>query len=119
MNGAVVHQDNGDTRAFYGKDWTFYSLLNGEVAAPPDAHAFLTTVERYAPTRSAALHPAPAAPATVVTPVDAPLPEPAADTTPAVAAPATEPAKAPTPAPTAAPAPTTPTDPAGKGSSLR
>jgi len=132
LNGAVVHQDNGDTRAFYGKDWTFYSLLNGEVAAPPDAHGFLTTVERYAPTRSAALHPAPPAPATVVTPVDAPLPEPAADTTPAVApastapvepaavaAPATEPAKAPTPAPTAAPAPTTPADPAGKGSSLR
>src|SRR5271169_4236799 len=68
LAGAVVRQDNGGTRAFYGKDWTFYSLLNGEVAAPPDSHAFLSTVERYAPTRNAALHPAPAGPAPVVTP---------------------------------------------------
>jgi len=132
LNGAVVRQDNGGTRAFYGKDWTFYSLLNGEVAPPPDSHAFLNTVERYAPTRNAALHPAPAAPAPIVTPADAPVPAPAADTMPAaapaptapveppaVAAPATEPTKAPTPAPAATPTPATPTDPAGRGSSLR
>ncbi len=50
LSGSVVRQDGGDTQAFYGKDWTFYSLLNGEVPAPPDTQSFLATIERYAPT---------------------------------------------------------------------
>ena len=55
LSGAVIRQDDGDVLAFYGKDWTFYSLLNGEVPPPPDTHTFLSTVERYAPTQRAAL----------------------------------------------------------------
>lgn len=134
LAGAVVRQDDGDTQAFYGKDWTFYSLLNGEVPAPPDSENFLKTVERYAPTQRAAVHPLPA-PATTtpaVTPATAPTPTPASDTTPAAApatatptdpsaaaitpaqptsatTPAAEPVKAPAPAAT----PATPADPAG------
>ena len=50
LNGAVVNQDDADTRAFYGKDYTFRSVLNGEVPAPQDAKALLWTVEKYAPT---------------------------------------------------------------------
>jgi len=134
LSGSVVRQDGGDTQAFYGKDWTFYSLLNGEVPAPPDAAAFLSTVERYAPTQRAAVHPAPApSPASavqpVVTPAAAPTPTPAADTTPAAApasatptdptataTPTADPAKTPAAVPAAAPA--APTDPAGGGHSL-
>jgi lipid-binding SYLF domain-containing protein len=124
LNGAVVRQDDGDTRAFYGKDWTFYSLLNGEVAAPADALAFLSTVEKYAPTQRAAkpiAAPLPA-PASATTPQASPAPvpsaKPSAATTPApatsaepatVTAPVSEPTKG--PAPVAAPAPDTPTDP--------
>jgi len=130
LNGSVVRQDGGDTQAFYGKDWTFYSLLNGEVPAPPDSENFLKTVERYAPTQRAAVHPAPApAPAPAVTPAAAPTPTPAADTTPAAtpaaptptdptaaATPRADPAKTPAAAPVAAPP--APTDPAGSGHSL-
>lgn len=123
LNGAVVRQDDGDTHAFYGQTWTFYSLLKGEVAPPPDTHAFLSTVERYAPTRRAALPlatpvatpaetPA-AAPATTPAPAPAPAPtEPTASSTPS-----TDPAKAPVTTPAATtPAPTT-TDPASPGHS--
>ena len=130
LNGSVVRQDGGDTQAFYGKDWTFYSLLNGEVPPPPDSENFLKTVERYAPTQRAAVHPAPVpAPAPAVTPAAAPTPTPAADTTPAAtpaaptptdptaaATPRADPAKTPAAAPVAAPP--APTDPAGSGHSL-
>ena len=106
VNGAVVRQDNGATQAFYGKDWTFYSLLNGEVPAPADAQNFLKTVELYAPTPRAAkvaaapvsvapTEPTPAAAPTVAAPV-----EPSADAKP-VADPASVPAATPAPAPTA------------------
>lgn len=70
LSGGVIRQDDGDTRAFYGKDWTFYSVLNGEVPAPEPATGLLNTVEKYAPTRRAAV---PAKP-----PVPAPVPEPTA-----------------------------------------
>jgi len=125
LAGAVVRQDNGDTQAFYGKDWTFYSLLNGEVPPPPNSENFLKTLERYAPTQRAAVHPASEpAPAPAVQPAATPSPTPATDTTPAaVPAPASatpadptaattpthEPSKAP------APAPSTPTNPMGSG----
>lgn len=50
LSGGVIKQDNADTQAFYGKDWTYYSLLRGEVPPPKDAEALLNTVEKYAPT---------------------------------------------------------------------
>jgi lipid-binding SYLF domain-containing protein len=131
LAGAVVRQDDGDTQAFYGKDWTFYSLLNGEVPPPPDSENFLKTIERYAPTQRAAVHSAPAAvpaPQPAVTPAAAPTATPATDATPAAApatptptdptataTPAADPGKAPAPTPTATPA--TPTDP-GSGHSF-
>ena len=121
LSGAVIRQDDGDVRAFYGKDWTFYSLLNGEVPPPQDALAFLNTVERYAPDEACGANlrlrrcrqqrPAPAA-RTKRPPLR--LREPTASATPAA-----EPAKAPAAAPAAAPAPATPTDPAGSGNTLR
>ncbi len=126
LSGAVIRQDDGDVRAFYGKDWTFYSLLNGEVPPPQDSLALLNTVERYAPTKRATLpasgsvsSPAPmpaAAPAPAeAAPAAAPTVDPAPTSTAApveptaTATPATSPAKAPVPA---APAATAPADPA-------
>ena len=50
LSGGVIRQDQADTQAFYGKDWSFYSLLNGQVPIPPDAETLLRTVEKYAPT---------------------------------------------------------------------
>jgi lipid-binding SYLF domain-containing protein len=135
LAGAVVRQDDGDTQAFYGKDWTFYSLLNGQVSPPPDSENFLKTVEHYAPTQRAAVHPAPTpapAPATPVsvTPAPAPTTTPAVDTTPAAApvsstpsdpaaaaTPSPDPAKTPSAAP-ATPTPSAPSDPAGSGHSF-
>jgi lipid-binding SYLF domain-containing protein len=98
VNGAVVHQDNSATQAFYGKDWTFFSLLNGQVPAPADAQNFLKTVELYAPTRRAAHQPTTPAPAAT----------PAAPTEPSSAAKPTEPA-----APAQPAAPSTSTEPTG------
>ncbi|HZM11878.1 MAG TPA: lipid-binding SYLF domain-containing protein [Candidatus Limnocylindrales bacterium] len=114
LSGAVIRQDDGDVRAFYGKDWTFYSLLNGEVPPPPDSQAFLNSIEHYAPTRRAAT------PAVAPASAAAPTPAPAATAEPtASATPATEPAKTPAEAPAATPAPATTTDPAGSGNNLR
>ena len=139
LSGAVIRQDDGDVLAFYGKDWTFYSLLNGEVPPPHDAQTLLNTVEHYAPTRRAAIPAVTATPTTAAaaTPAPAPAAEPAASTTstvtpnptPAAATPAApaptaeptasttpavEPAKTPAAAP-ATPAPAAPADPAGSG----
>jgi lipid-binding SYLF domain-containing protein len=50
LSGGVINQDDADTQAFYGKDWTYRSLLKGQVPAPADAQVLLTTVEKYAPT---------------------------------------------------------------------
>ena len=50
LSGGVIKQDDADTQAFYGKDWTYRALLNGQVPAPSDAQVFLNMVERYAPT---------------------------------------------------------------------
>src|SRR5271165_5554896 len=99
LSGAVIRQNDGDTRAFYGKDWTFYSLLNGQVPAPADAQTFLKTVELYAPTRRAAK--------AAVVPMAAVTPDPSSAAAPAVVAPV-EPSAVTKPAtdPAAAPAPT-------------
>ena len=50
VSGAVVHQDGGDTQAFYEKPLTFRRILSGQTPAPPEAESFLKTVEKYAPT---------------------------------------------------------------------
>jgi SH3 domain-containing YSC84-like protein 1 len=50
LRGGVINQDQADTQAFYGKDWTYFSVLNGKVPPPKDADILLKTVEKYAPT---------------------------------------------------------------------
>ena len=62
INGAVIRQDKGDTRAFYGTMIPFRSILNGQTEPPKDSMALLYTVEKYAPTPK----PSPVAPATTV-----------------------------------------------------
>jgi lipid-binding SYLF domain-containing protein len=141
LSGAVIRQNDNDVHAFYGKDWTFYSLLNGEVPPPPEAQPLLTTVERFAPTwhavapaAAAKATPAPAAapatapvtpaePAASATPAAPPAATPAEDSAPAPAASAdptvstapAAPIKAPAATPAAAPATAVPADPAGSG----
>ena len=66
LNGSVINQNDADTRAFYGKEYTYRSILGGEVPTPKDADALLQAVERYAPTPKP--HVAP-----VVTPAPAPV----------------------------------------------
>src|SRR5271165_369425 len=120
LGGAVVRQDQADTQAFYGKDWTFYSLLKGEVPATPDSQPLLNTVEKYAPTpRARAQVTPPAAPVPPVTTGPAATPAnaapattaaPATNRTPAeTSAPVTDaaPDETPSAAPAAAPAPVT------------
>src|ERR1017187_7622047 len=114
LSGAVIRQDDGDVHAFYGKDWTFYSLLNGEVPPPQDSLVFLNTIEHYAPTRRAAK------PAVTPTPAPAAVPAPTAAAEPtASTAPVAEPANAPAEAPAATPASAASTDPAASGHNLR
>ena len=73
LSGGVIKQDQADTTAFYGKDWTYYSVLNGQVPPPADADAFLKMVEKYAPTPRPAVAPtASASPAAQMTPQTAP-----------------------------------------------
>lgn len=106
VNGAVVHQDNNATQAYYGKGWTFYSLLNGEVPVPDTAQNFIKTVELYAPTPRATKS------AMAATPAEPHTATPAAEATPAAAPDAdagadAKPAPAPAPsASTSAPAAT-------------
>jgi SH3 domain-containing YSC84-like protein 1 len=125
LGGAVVRQDQADTQAFYGKDWTFYSLLKGEVPAPQDSLVLLNAVEKYAPTPKVSAQatppavPAPAsaaAPAatsaTSAAPAVAPVTSSAPETTTAQAKtpePATSatPGVTPTATPAVAPAPAT------------
>ena len=117
LSGGVIKQDDADTQAFYGKDWTYYSVLNGEVPAPKDAQPFLNTVQKYAPaprpaaTPTAAAAPAPAAPLTAansaapVATATAPA-ETTSAAEPAPAVPASETSPAAEPVPSAAPAAT-------------
>jgi SH3 domain-containing YSC84-like protein 1 len=44
LNGADVRPDEDSMKTVYGPDVTFRSVLNGEVPAPPAAHAFLAAV---------------------------------------------------------------------------
>lgn len=104
LSGGVIKQDQADTQAFYGKEWTYYSLLNGEVPAPKEAQPFLSMVEKYAPTprpvttpSTASATPATAPPLTAAnTPAPvAPVEAAAATTTPAAPTAVTTPQPAP------------------------
>jgi len=110
LGGGVIKQDDADTQAFYGKTWTYRSLLNGQVPAPADAQMFLQTVEKYAPT------PRPHVPPTVSSD-----PTPTANAAPAAASSAsTSPAANLAPAASSSPIPRTaaePSDPAAQSSS--
>jgi len=143
LSGGVINQDQADTQAFYGKDWTYFSVLNGKVPPPKESEVLLNMVEKYAPTPKPRVAPVAApAPAAAVTPATPPAtqsaelaqpavpggsPAPAPEVTPAPRAaqdeaaeesdsePAAAPASAPTqPAPTPAPAQTQ-TPPASSG----
>ncbi len=74
LSGGVIKQDQADTQAFYGKDWSYYGLLNGQVPVPQDAELLLKTVEKYAPTPKPIVAPATAAPSAQITqPTPAPV----------------------------------------------
>jgi lipid-binding SYLF domain-containing protein len=48
LNGAVVKQDDDDTRLLYGKEVSFKDILTGRVPPPPGTQHFLATVHKYA-----------------------------------------------------------------------
>ena len=48
LNGAVIKQDDDDTRALYGKMVPFRTILSGSVAPPAGTHRFVATVTKYA-----------------------------------------------------------------------
>jgi SH3 domain-containing YSC84-like protein 1 len=48
LNGAVIKQDDDDTRALYGKLVPFKHILGGNVTAPAGTHRFVATVTKYA-----------------------------------------------------------------------
>ena len=106
LGGAVIRQDQADTQAFYGKDWTFYSLLRGEVPAPEDSQVLLNTVGKYAPApkvRAQATPPAaPATSAPVASTTTAEKPTPTATVTPGTPAAKGTPGATETPAETPA-----------------
>lgn len=80
LGGAVIRQDQADTQAFYGKGWTYYSLLRGEVPAPPDSLVLLNTVEKYAPTKNVRAQATPSVTSSATStasPVTTPAPAPA------------------------------------------
>jgi lipid-binding SYLF domain-containing protein len=47
LNGAVIKQDDDQTRALYGKMVPLRSILAGKLPAPEGTKAFLSAVERY------------------------------------------------------------------------
>jgi lipid-binding SYLF domain-containing protein len=123
LSGGVIRQDDGDTRAFYGgKDWTFYSLLRGQIPAPQDSLVLLNTVEKYAPTPKVRAQVAPApvmtSPAPAATPAETPATSSPADPAQAPTAmdPTTEePAAAPAATPTSTTVPPVAATPASSG----
>jgi lipid-binding SYLF domain-containing protein len=48
LNGAVIKQDDDDTRVLYGKLVPFKAILAGSVTAPRGTHRFVETVTKYA-----------------------------------------------------------------------
>ena len=47
LDGTVLSQDGDDTRAEYGSDIPFESVLKGNVPVPENARPFVTTVKNY------------------------------------------------------------------------
>lgn len=98
LGGGVIKQDDADTQAFYGKTWTYRSLLKGQVPAPTDAQGFLQTVEKYAPTPrphvppTASADPAMSAPTASAAPL-ATTPAPSAEAEPPASSSAARPAE--------------------------
>ncbi|HSY12931.1 MAG TPA: YSC84-related protein [Verrucomicrobiae bacterium] len=115
LSGGVINQDQADTQAFYGKDWTYFSVLNGEVPPPKEAMVLLNTVEKYAPTPkrppapvASAMPSEPAGRATTAAPLTASNTPAAVAPTAETAEPAAEPSEpAATSTPAAVPAPNT------------
>jgi len=91
LNGAWIKQDNGDTRAFYGRNIAFSKILRGEIPAPSDAQAFLSTVAKYNVAPSAGAKTSTATPVSPAAPSAAPAPAnpapSATETKPATATP--------------------------------
>jgi lipid-binding SYLF domain-containing protein len=120
LSGGVIKQDDADTQAFYGKDWTYFSILNGQVPSPKEGEPFLLAVEKYAPTPRPAATPTTASVATPAAPLTAAntpapvAPEATASAQPASAAPAQSTTT--TPASVAPAEPTTPAQPAASAS---
>jgi SH3 domain-containing YSC84-like protein 1 len=48
LNGAVIKQDDDDTRLLYGKAVPFGDILTGRVRAPAGSEPFLAAVRKYA-----------------------------------------------------------------------
>jgi len=46
LDGAVVEQDNDSTRAIYGHNESFRSILSGKVAAPKSTLSFMEAIEK-------------------------------------------------------------------------
>jgi lipid-binding SYLF domain-containing protein len=44
LEGAVVEQDNDSTRAIYGHDLSFGSILSGKIAAPKSTMGFMRAI---------------------------------------------------------------------------
>ncbi len=49
LKGALISQDDNDTRLFYGKLVPYRTLLTDGYEAPKDAHPFLAALDKYAP----------------------------------------------------------------------
>ncbi|HEX6879336.1 MAG TPA: lipid-binding SYLF domain-containing protein [Terriglobales bacterium] len=59
LNGAVVRQDQDDTRAFYGRMVPFKTLLMGDFSpTPADAGPWMAALQKYAPDAAASRAPA-------------------------------------------------------------
>ncbi len=64
LNGAVIRQDQDDTRAFYGRMVPFKTLLTGQFTPiPADAAPWSDALRKYAPVAAASSKPTQGAPA--------------------------------------------------------
>jgi lipid-binding SYLF domain-containing protein len=51
LNGAIIKQDEDQTKSLYGKMVPFRSILAGRLAPPEGTESFLSAVQRYAQSR--------------------------------------------------------------------
>lgn len=54
VNGAVIEQDGDATRAFYGHDTSFRTILQGAVRAPSGSEPFMAAVRKFSAKAEAA-----------------------------------------------------------------